>query len=453
MSKQRLSAFLLILMAVAVGYFVYSTQVSNVPSDAMATSTPHVVSRYAFKLGLDLNGGTHLVYEADVSKVALGEVGDSMEALRDVIERRVNLFGVSEPLVQVESGSVGGAIDQKLVVELPGVTDINEAIALIGQTPLLEFRLVSEGESVEGTTTPTVIFEDTGITGSLVKRAQVGFESTISTPYVLLEFNSEGRELFAEVTREHVGEILGIFLDGQAISLPVINEEIRDGTAQITGNFTPEEAKLLVRDLNYGALPVPIKLLSTQSIGPTLGAEVLRSGVIAGVVGLILVMLFMTVWYRLPGLAASLALLIYAVLNLALFKVIGVTLTAAGIAGFIISLGMSVDGNVLIFERMKEELRFGKKLRDAINDGFKRAWTAIWDGNVTALVSAIVLFWFGTSLVKGFALTFGLGIILSMLSSFTITRIFLYALVPSQESALTKFLFGSGIGRTRGQQV
>ena len=218
MFKQRLTAILIVLAAVAVGYFVYSSEQPN--------------HRFAFKLGLDLNGGSHLVYKADVSKLASGEVGVSMDALRDVIERRVNLFGVSEPLVQIESGGVGSTIEQKLVVELPGVTDIEKAIELIGKTPLLEFNLARQ-VTPPGTTTPQIVFQQTGITGRLVQRAQVQFDQTTGEPSVLLTFNGEGRDLFAKITREHTGEVLGIFLDSQPISLPVIQEEIGDGKAVI----------------------------------------------------------------------------------------------------------------------------------------------------------------------------------------------------------------------------
>src|SRR3989344_7403440 len=336
--KNRLIALVIILAAALVGYFVYSSEEAN--------------NRFAFKLGLDLNGGSHLVYKADISKVAPSDVNSSMSALRDVIEKRVNLFGVSEPLVQVESGGVGSTISQKLVVELPGVTDIQKAIDLIGKTPLLEFKLARQ-TTLPGTTTPQVIFQETGITGRLVQRAQVAFDQTTGSPYVQLNFNSEGKDLFAKLTRQHVGEVLAIFLDNQPISLPVIQEEIRDGQAQISGGFTPQEAKLLVRDLNYGALPVPIELVSTQKVGASLGEDALRGGMKAGWIAFLVIAAFLILWYRFPGFLAVIALAVYVAIILALFKLIPVTLTAAGIAGFILSIGMAVDANILIFERMK----------------------------------------------------------------------------------------------------
>ncbi|OHA18726.1 MAG: protein-export membrane protein SecD [Candidatus Taylorbacteria bacterium RIFCSPHIGHO2_01_FULL_46_22b] len=430
--KNRLIALVIILAAALVGYFVYSSEEAN--------------NRFAFKLGLDLNGGSHLVYKADISKVAPSDVNSSMSALRDVIEKRVNLFGVSEPLVQVESGGVGSTISQKLIVELPGVTDIEKAISLIGKTPLLEFRLAKEQPPVQGATTTQVVFEDTGITGSLVQRAQVEFDPTTGSPYVLLTFNSEGKDLFAKVTKAHIGEVLGIFLDGEAISLPVIREQIADGRAQISGTFTPQEAKTLVRDLNYGALPVPIELVSTQKVGASLGEGALTGGLRAGVGSFIVIALFLILWYRLPGVLAVVALGVYTAIMLALFKLIPVTLTAAGIAGFILSIGMAVDANILIFERMKEEFRKKGSVDGVIREGFSRAWLSIRDSNLSSIITAAILFWFSnTSIIKGFALIFVIGVLVSMFTAITVTRSFLLALSHKRHEGVMKFLFGSGI--------
>ncbi|MBI4120882.1 MAG: protein translocase subunit SecD [Parcubacteria group bacterium] len=433
MLKNRIAALLIVLFGLGIGYFLYASETGG-----------GVLSRFPFKLGLDLSGGTHLVYKADVSGIPAEEVDVSMDALRDVIERRVNLFGVTEPNVQTEEtmGIISEGKEHRLVVELPGVTDVEQATDMIGRTPVLEFKLALPG-SKEG----EILFQNTGLTGRFVEGAQVAFHNVTSEPMVLLKFSGEGERLFAKITRENIGEVLAIFLDGSPISLPVIEEEISGGSAQITGQFTPEEAKQLVGRLNSGALPVPIELLTSQTIGATLGAETIEKGIRAGLFGLLGVVLFMMFWYRLPGFIAGLALVLYVFLNLTVFKLIGVTLTAAGIAGFVLSIGMAVDGNILIFERMKEELQSGKKLREAIRDGFDRAWAAIWDGNITALVSAIVLFWFGTSLIEGFALTFGIGILLSMLSSITVSRIFLYALAPEDPSKTVSTLFGSGVSK------
>ncbi len=434
MFRQRLVAILLLLAAFAVGYFVYNSE--------------HPGNRFAFKLGLDLNGGSHLVYKADISKLTSSEVGISMDALRDVIERRVNLFGVSEPLVQVESGGVGSTIEQKLIVELPGVTDIQKAVELIGKTPVLEFRLAKE-QTVAGTTTKQVVFQETGVTGRLVQRATVEFDQTTGKPYVGLAFNSEGKDLFAKVTREHIGEVLGIFLDGQPISLPVIREEIKDGKASISGDFTPQEAKLLVRDLNYGALPVPIELVSTQKVGASLGEDALTGGVRAGIWSFIVIALFLVLWYRLPGVLAVVALGAYTAIMLALFKFIPVTLTAAGIAGFILSIGMAVDANILIFERMKEEFRKGGSVDGVLREGFARAWTSIRDSNISSIITAVILYWFSnTSVVKGFALIFFIGVVVSMFTAITVTRTFLLALSHKRHEGAAKFLFGSGFSNS-----
>ena len=430
--KIRISAIILLIVAVFITLFALKTEETKFP----------------YKFGLDIAGGTHLVYKADVSDLDSSEVQDSMDSLRDIIERRTNLFGVSEPLVQTEKATLKeGGKEQRLIVELPGVTDINMAVEMIGQTPLLEFKLAketlvnSEDENLE----PEVSFESTGITGRMIEKAQLQFNPTSGEPTVSLSFNKEGKDLFAKVTRENIGEVLAIFLDNSPISTPVIRDEIRDGKAQISGGFTPQEAKLLVRDINYGALPVPIELISTQTIGASIGESTLDKGITAGIYGLIAVMIFLILWYRLPGLLASISLIIYISILLATFKLIPITLTSAGIAGFILSIGMAVDANVLIFERIKEELKDGRDISSAIREGFARAWLSIRDSNISSIITAIILFWFGTSLVEGFALTFGLGVMVSMLTAISITRTFLVAISPQRDSKLKKFLFSSGI--------
>lgn len=430
-----------------------------------------------FKLGLDLAGGSHLVYEADTTNIDPVEVAVLMDVLRDVIERRINIFGVSEPVVYVERSSiVSGDPRERLIVELPGVTDVAQAVAEIGRTPLLEFKLIdseaaarqdaiiasinADGEeAVDATLAAAAIAEigdpyiDTGLTGRYLERAQLAFTSPqggqmANEPIVSISFNSEGGQLFADITRTNVGAQLAIFLDGKIISAPRINEAITGGTAVISGGFTAAEAKDLAQNLSFGALPLPISLLSTQTVGATLGAEVLDKGVKAGVAGLSLVLLFMIVWYRLPGLVAGVALFGYITIMLSLFQLIPVTLTAAGLAGFILSLGMAVDANILVFERMKEEFRSGKSSRAAAIEGFARAWGAIRDGNITSLLSAVILFWFGTSIVKGFALVFGIGVIMSMVSALLITRVLLIALPDvKREESKAAVLFGSGLGK------
>ncbi len=401
----------------------------------------------SFHFGLDLVGGSHLVYEADTSALSKDMVDEGMNALRNVIETRINTFGVSEPLIQVEQASAlsASAKTERLIVELPGITNLDQAVKMIGATPSLDFKLV--GRTTTGSST-VPSFIDTGLTGRYLDRARLDFSQggtngLAGEPLVLVDFNADGKALFAKLTTEHVGEQLAIFLDGSLKSEPVIREPITGGTAVISGKFTPEEAKELVRNLNIGALPVPISLASTQTAGATLGAEMLHKGVTASIVGFVLVVIFMVGYYRLPGFVASVALFIYVVFMLALFMYLPVTITAAGIAGFILTIGMAVDANVLIFERMKEELRAGESYVDAVRTGFARAWPSIRDGNGTSLISAVVLFWVGTSIVKGFALVFGLGVLLSMFTAVTITRTMLFALSGIADKAT--ILLGSGL--------
>ena len=384
-----------------------------------------------FRLGLDLQGGTHLVYRADVSSLsAVSDISEAMSGLRDVIERRINLFGVSEPVVQTER--VGG--ENRLIVELAGVFDIGEAIKAIGETPYLEFKEL-KGED----------FVATKLNGKYLKRATVGFSQNLGAPEVFLEFNEEGAALFEDITGRNVGGPVAIFLDGAPISIPTVQERISGGKAQITGKFTSDEAKQLVRRFNAGALPVPITLLSQQSVGASLGKEALLKSLWAGIYGALAVAAFMIFWYRLPGVIAVLALGVYSTLTLFLFKMIPVTLSSAGIAGFILSIGMAVDANILIFERMKEELQRGRSLDFAMTEGFARAWTSIRDSNVSSLITAVILYWFGTSLVRGFALTLALGILVSMFSAITASRYFLRALPHTGSGKLTRFLFGTGL--------
>ena len=427
-----ISIILLTFFALIGWYFFFNEMSANRP----------------FRYGLDLVGGTELVYRADTSGVE--DANGAMETLKEVIERRVNIFGVSEPLVQTErAGLVSGNSEDRLIVELPGVKDLDRAIALIGETPILEFRLARPGfEQIAAEnphTSVDALFAPTELTGRYLERARVEFNPTTGEAMVGLEFNSEGREIFATLTREHKGEVLAIILDGVALSVPVIQDEIRDGKAQITGAFTPEEAKELVRNLNYGALPVPIELSTSQSIGATLGEQALDAGVRAGLIGFVALSLFLVLWYRLPGLVSIVALVSYIILSLTIFKLVPVTLTAAGVAGFILSIGMAVDANVLIFERSKEELKKGKSIHDALHEGFHRAWLSIRDSNISSIITAIVLFWLGTSAVKGFALTLGIGVLVSMFTALTLSRTFLFAIAPEKESRLKRFLFSNGI--------
>lgn len=435
----RYSAVLILIAAAALGYFIWHT-----------TGTG---GRFDFKLGLDLSGGTHLVYDADTSKVPAADIADSLAALQQVIERRVNSFGVSEPVVQTEQGGALGNGSYRLIVELPGVTDVNQAIQLIGQTPTLEFKLVKPGFEAsttlpDGTANPAA-FTDTGLTGEYLSSAALQFgngSSALSTtPVVQINFNTQGAELFSQITKANVGSELGIFLDGALISAPTIQQEIDGGQAIISGNFTADTAKALATNLNLGALPVPITLESTESIGAILGDQALHAGVMAGIIGFIILSIFMILWYRLPGIVAVVSLVIYSIIMLTLFKLVPVVLTSAGIAGFILSVGLAVDANILIAERMKEELAAGKETQAAIREGFSRAWSAIRDSNIAHIIAAVILFWIGTSIIKGFALVFGLGVIISLLSAITISRTFMLALGVKGQSRIGRFLMRSGL--------
>jgi len=441
MNKYRTWSVILILVVAVLGWFVYASQIKK----------SGFVSHFPFKLGLDLAGGTQLTYRADINEVKDGDIKGALESLKDVIERRVNLFGVSEPVVQIE-GANSFSSDNKLIVELPGVTDINEAIKLIGQTPVLEFKLEKAPVlPATGTASTTLddLFASTGLTGRYLERAQLEYQvQGTAEPYISLTFNSEGAKLLAELTKNNVGKTLAIFLDNELISAPVIQGEVDGGKAQIVGRFTPQEARTLVRNLNYGALPVPIELIGTQTIGPSLGSNAVNAGIMAGIIGFAVVALFLILWYRLPGFIATIALLMYVILSLVVFKLIPVTLTAAGIAGFILSMGMAVDANILIFERMKEELRKGKSLYDALHEGFNRAWLSIRDSNISSMITAIVLFWLGTSAIKGFALTFGLGVLISMFTAITASRTLLFALAPNKGNKFTTWLFGTGFSKS-----
>ncbi|MCX6786803.1 MAG: protein translocase subunit SecD [Candidatus Kaiserbacteria bacterium] len=434
MNRFRVFAIVALVIGGLLTYFVWTTQ-----------ANPE--SSYRFKLGLDLAGGTELVYKADMSQTDQSQRNDALSALQGVIERRVNLFGVAEPLVQTDQASAfSGSSEDHLIVDLPGVTDIKAAIAALGETPTLDFKLATT--TTVGTTTQ-VVYIPTGLTGRYLSSAALQFgsgaTSGLSAPQVLLNFNSDGAKLFEQITSQNVGQTLAIFLDGQPISAPVIQEAIPGGQAVINGHFTATEARDLVRNLNFGALPVPISLDSSSAVGPTLGSAAITAGVMAGLIGFAIIALFMIAWYRLPGFVAVVALAEYVAFMLAVIKIIPITLTASGIAGLIISVGMAVDANVLIFERTKEELHEGKTPREAVHIGFARAWTAIRDGHLTMIISGVILFWLGTSIVQGFALVFVLGVLASFISAVSLSRIFLLALVPETRSGAWKFLLGSGI--------
>lgn len=463
--------FLLILLLALVSAWVVHPKGSRL--DLNKIKIPYRQD-FNLKLGLDLQGGSYLEYQADLEAIAQADRGDALDSIRDIVERRVNSFGVSEPQVSVSG-------NDRIIIELPGVKDINEAIKQIGETPTLEFRLqnpdVQATPDAQGNVTVNGDpWKSTGLTGKQLKKAIADIQQTgslTSNVIVKLQFDEEGQKLFGDITSNNVGKQLAIFLDGEIISAPVIQNAITNGEAVITGSFTPDQAKEMATRLNSGALPVPIKLISQQNVGATLGAESVEKSIIAGIIGLILIVVFMLMNYRLPGLLAAFALIIYAIISIAVFKVgvsiaalilVGlfffmsltvsgwfgvlalvsyimliflkglspVTLTLAGIAGFILSIGMAVDANILIFERLKEELRAGKDVNKAVEDGFARAWLSIRDSNISSLITTAILYSFGTPSIKGFALTLGIGIILSMFTAITITRTFMKLFLSSR---------------------
>ena len=391
-----------------------------------------------FQLGLDLKGGSYLLYEADLSKKdpSLSDA-QVMAAVQSKIERRVNAYGVTEPIIQVQGSN-------RILVQLPGVKDINQAINLIGQVALLEFKeqqldasgnvvndadgkpvwIPSTATGTDGTTLET-------LTGKYLKPNAAVTLDSYGKPEVSFEWNAEGAKLFGQITQRLIGKPLGIFLDNVMISAPTVQAVITD--KGVINNIQIEEAKILVNQLNSGSLDVPLKPLQQTDVDATLGADSLRKSLTAGLIGIACVAFFMIVYYRVPGLVATVALGIYAAILLAIFKVIPITLTLPGIAGFVISTGMAVDANVLIFERMKEELKRGLTLKMAVQEGFHRAWPSIRDSNFSTLITCVILYWFGGTfgaiMVKGFAVTLALGVLVSLFSAITVTRTFLTQMV------------------------
>ena len=385
----------------------------------------NIKKEFNTKLGLDLKGGSNLIFEADTSKVRREDLTDALNSARDVIERRVNFFGVTEPQIQtIKSGNV-----YRLSVDLPGISNYEEAIKLIGQTAQLTFKELPDGKIA--TTTPIFVqlTKNTGLSGTHILKSTIEFDSQTGKPQVGLKFNKKGTDLFAAITKRNIGKPVGIFIDNMPLTTPTVQTEILDGSAVITGTFTTDEAKKLTIAINSGALPLPIKLVEQKNIGPTLGDIEVKKSVYAGTVGLIMVLLFMIICYGRLGLIASLALIIYGLISLFIFKAIPVVLTLPGIAGFILSISMAVDSNILIFERIKEEQRKDKSFDIAVRLGFGHAIDAIKDANITTLIVAFILFnplnWeflpqFG--IVRGFALTLAIGVATSLFTGVVITK-------------------------------
>ena len=418
--KKLLLIFLLFALALFISLpseFNISGRKFERPNLDLKIGRFEIKKSFELVYGLDLAGGSHLVFEADTSQLAEEKRKVALEGVRDVIERRVNLFGISEPNVQV-SNFEG---KERVIVELPGIKDTKEAAGLIGKTAQLIFAEIS-GEESEATLIPTEL------TGADLKSADVVFDQTTGKPVVSLEFSDEGGKKFAALTEKNIGKPLPIILDNELVSQPVVQEVITGGRAQITGDFTTDEAKKLSIQLNAGALPVPVSLVEERTVGATLGAESITRSVKAGLVGLIMVLIFMIATYGRLGLVANLGLIIFGVLTLALYKLIPVVLTLPGIAGFLLSVGMAVDSNILIFERFKEE-RGKRPVADALEVSFGRAWDSIRDANISTLVTAFILanpfdwsFLHTSGPVRGFAITLALGIGISLFTGIVVSR-------------------------------
>lgn len=537
------SIFILTVFCLLMVFPAYANKGINWANKKANLGLPNFPSS-GFNLGLDLQGGAHLIYQAKTDSIIDSDRAGAVEGVRDVIERRVRGgLGVAEPLVQTTKVDNN---DYRIIVDLPGITDVNQAIKMIGETPILEFketddkplrqltaaetkemndfnvqadkkvkealaalnkgqdfadvaakyseddktktnggalgfiddqvfpdiyrwadshkdgdlskevvksfdglnivRRISSKEEAGQTSSasstklysvarifiktkqpidivpPADQWKNTGLSGKQLKKTEVSQDSRTGQVQVALQFNDEGTQLFADLTKRNIGKPVAIFLDGTPVSIPRVNEPILNGSAVISGSFSVQEARLLAQRLNSGALPVSVDLISQQKIGATLGADSLAKSFKAGIAGLLAVIIFMIFYYRLPGVLAALALMVYASVSLAIFKLIGVTITLSGIAGFVLSIGVAVDANVLVFERLKEELRLGKSLRSAMEEAFVRAWPSIRDSNMSALISCVCLIWFGTGFVQGFAVTLAIGVLVSMFTAIIVTR-------------------------------
>lgn len=544
-SKVRLGFLLIVILATFASLIAFPNIPDWVPGN-------NFFNKFKPNLGLDLQGGAHLVYQADFSNIKTGDRASALEGARDVIERRVNAFGVAEPVIQTSG-------DDRIIVELAGVFDVKEAIAKIGETPLLEFKeqgpVASQEEIDQFNSQSKIKAEDalkkvlagqdfaklalelsedpgsknnsgivdfykqneldpayadvifnklqngqtynqivesqfgyhiikkieeqgsgddkkvksqhilflkqntasnlednwinTELSGKDLKKSDVIFDNTTGRAQVGLEFSDEGSKLFANITERNVGKPVAIFLDSSIITAPRVDEKITQGKAVITGDFSLAEAKQLSQRLNAGALPVPIKLISQQTVGATLGQESLDKSLTAGLYGLIILAIFMILVYRFLGFIATITFAIYGILAYSIFQISGITLTLSGITGFIMSFGMAVDANVLIFERTKEEIKDGKNLTLAVKEGFKRSWPSIRDSNVSTLITCIILMYLGSSMIKGFAVTLSIGVLISMFSAVTISRTFLMLIVRDK---MEKFIWFFGVSKKQIKQ-
>ncbi len=388
-----------------------------------------IQKEFELKKGLDIQGGMEVVLKAEMADISEEDQETAIESAKEVILRRVDLFGINEPSVTTaKSGD-----EYRLLVALPGVSDPNQALQLVGTTAQLDFRLQNPDLVTSEATLSAVAFfsqfEQTDLTGKQLKRALVQFDPQTNEPVIALEFDEEGRELFAQITQEHTGEVLAIFLDNYPLAMPRINDPILDGRAVMSGGFDLEGAKQTAIQLNAGALPVPIEIIEQRQLGASLGQEAVEKSVRAGMIGILLVMAFMIMLYGWKGLIADWALVIYGILTMAIYKVMGVTLTLPGIAGLLLSIGMAVDANILIFERMKEELRLGKSWKRSMELGFGRAWDSIKDANIATIMTALILinpldfsFLNTSGMVRGFGITLLIGVLTGLFTGVVVTR-------------------------------
>lgn len=418
--KRRLF-FIVLLTVVAIWLDLPNTKLFNINLAHPKIDSPYIKRDLEPKLGLDLAGGVQLVMSADMKDIDQKDRDNAIDSAKNIVENRINALGVSEPVIQTAKSQS----QYRLVVEIPGITDVDQAVATVKKTAHLEFKSIKKDAPPEATFAAMPDFyQSTGLTGKDLRRATAQPSQDTKTPgYVVsLEFNSEGAKKFEQITKDNIGKPVAISLDDQIVSSPIVQSVIADGNAQISGHFDATSARELTIQLNAGALPVPLKIESQSQVGPTLGQDSIQKSLLAATIGVSSVCLFMIFYYRLLGVFAVMALLIYSLLTFLIFKIVPVTLTLAGIAGFILSIGMAVDANILIFERIKEEIRWGRPKHDALFIGFNRAWSSIRDSNVSSLITTSILFYFGTGSIRGFALTLAIGIAVSMFTAITVTR-------------------------------
>ena len=468
MSQRNTNWLILIIFLFIVSLWIDLNKEISFPNP-FKNGTPLFSRNVDVRLGLDLRGGLQTLLEADVPATTAVSSSD-LSVTRQILENRANALGVSEVVMQT-------AGERRIVAEFPGVSNPEEVVASLQQTALLEFvdfganpvpagtkietdfktsssaqpstTATAEATATEAATAtaeatqpaataapteaPATVYK-TVMTGADLKEAHVSTDR-LGQPAVSFTLSDKGAQIFGDYTTSHVNQYLGIVLDKTVISAPVVNTPITDGAGIIQGKFTADEANKLAIQLSYGALPVPVKVVESRTVGATLGEESVRKSLLAGMIGLGVVILFMALYYRLPGFIADLALIVYALLSLALFKMIPVVLTLPGIAGFILSIGMAVDANILIFERLKEELRAGRNLRQAIDLGWSRAWPSIRDSNTSSLITCAILYAFGStfgaSMVKGFSVTLALGIVVSLFTAIIVTRTFLHTVLDN----------------------